>query len=682
MSRRREENGEILDESESRAENIRPVTNRVRRAMGLHSREEAGGRIPKSRRSADKFFWSLLILAVLLSSYDLYRRLSVEWKHRIVGMAVEYRDLVLLSRQSGETPEGIFNRMRAMGAEGIAISDLTGKDLSAGFLPVYYGSLAAFRPILSITVSLPLDRAALLIENSNPMLQRIVDYLRTRNDGVVTLSTGEGTLVVLPAATDELAEAGILPDFAALEFAERMGAVSLFRPMASPGVDSERAADGLKWLKGNFPSILCVLPAGQTMIGYPRLAPIARTLKELGITGGQAEFVRQVGISEFYAGMNPSLLPLHGIVREEIISRRYSRPQMIERMIRAVHERSIRILLLRPYELYSVGKLEPFMEDTAKIRSALESRSYSTGWPETIPMFGATAGAALGVALVFSLCFWSYARRYFVSDTGISSSEFAVVFVCSLVIGLGIWKISPASKLMGGLVTAFLATEATIWALDRYEKPLYGLLAGLLIVLAGGLCIAAFYGTTNAMLRITPFSGVKMTLLLPPVLVLANDLKNRIHPESLKDIVLRPSLWGELMLIGFILAAAAVLTIRSDNVSFVPGWEVRFRDTLERLLWVRPRTKEFLVGYPSLIIYYVVRKRGWLVNYREVFRIGASMAYCSAVNSFCHFHTLLPLTAVRVANGWFMGIAVGIAALVFIDYVGRPIWKVVVAIFD
>ena len=682
MPREKKKSKEIIEKSEHTAEDIRPPVTRARRAEGLHSHESEEVRYKKPTWGTDKIFWGLLILAVLLSGYDLYRRLSVEWKHRTVGIAVEYRDLVLLSRQSGESPEAIFNRMRALGAEGVTVSDLMGKDIAAGFLPVYYGSLATFRPILQMSLTLPLDRAAILIENSEPLLQPILDYLRIRNDGIVTLATGEGTLAVFPQATDELADAGVLPDFAALEFAERMGAASLFRPVASPGVNSERAAESLKWLKEKYPSINCMLPAGQTVVGFPDLSPIVRTLKELDISAGQAEFVRQVGIAEFNAAMNPSLLPLHSLVREEALSRRYSRPQIIERMVRAVHERSIRILLLRPYELYSVERLEPFIEDIGIIRNALASRSYSTGWPETIPMFHATPASAIGVAMVLLLCFWSYSRRYLIPGAEIKSLELAAIVLCSVLIGLGAWKISLVSKLLGGFACAFLATEATIWALDRYDRPFYGLLAGLLIVISGGLCIAAFYGTTNSMLRITPFSGVKMTLLLPPVLILASDLKNRIHPESLLNIVQRPSIWGELMLIGFVFIAAVVLTVRSDNASFVPGWEVQFRDMLERLLWVRPRTKEFIVGYPCLIIYYVIRRRGLLENYREVFRLGASMAFASAVNSFCHFHTLLPLTVVRVANGWLLGILVGIAALVFIDYAGKPIWRAVVVLFD
>jgi hypothetical protein len=399
-------------------------------------------------------------------------------------------------------------------------------------------------------------------------------------------------------------------------------------------------------------------------------------LKELDLPVGQAEFVRQIGISELYAGVKPLLLPLHSLVREELISRRFSREQIIERMVRAAHERSIRVILFRPYDLYSVGKLAPFLEDMRKIKDALVSRSYRIGWPKPIPAFKASIGASLGLALVFLVTLWSYARRYMDDyDTAPSNSELAAVIAGAAVLGLCVWKIPAAAKSLGGVATAILATEATLWALDRYEKPFRGLLAGLVIVLGGGLVIAAFYGTSDAMLRITPFSGVKLTLLLPPALILAHDLKKRIHPESIINIINRPPLWGELILAGLLLSAAVILTIRSDNASYVPGWEIRFRNLLERLLWIRPRTKEFLVGYPCLIICCIAEKRGWLPNYREIFRIGASMAFASAVNSFCHFHTILPLTVARVVSGWCLGIAVGLAALAFVEYAGGPILR-------
>jgi hypothetical protein len=298
------------------------------------------------------------------------------------------------------------------------------------------------------------------------------------------------------------------------------------------------------------------------------------------------------------------------------------------------------------------------------------------GWPEAIPMFSATIGSALGLAGVFVVTLWSCARRFLNSASReVTNVEVFVMFVCLVALGISAWLSTSVSKMFGGLTTAMLATEATLLGLDRYEKPFAGLLAGLLVVVFGGLVIAAFYGTTNAMLRLVPFSGVKLTLLLPPLVILLYDLKRRIHPEPMLAVLNRPPLWGDLVLSGVLLLGAAILTIRSDNVSFVPGWEVRFRDLLERLLWVRPRTKEFLVGYPCLILYFAVKRRGWMVHYREAFRIGASLAYASAVNSFCHFHTLLPITIVRVVNGWWLGILVGFISLVVLVYIVQPLWS-------
>jgi hypothetical protein len=44
--------------------------------------------------------------------------------------------------------------------------------------------------------------------------------------------------------------------------------------------------------------------------------------------------------------------------------------------------------------------------------------------------------------------------------------------------------------------------------------------------------------------------GGQATLLLPPALILFHDLKRREHPESLGEVLGRPSRWGELALIG------------------------------------------------------------------------------------------------------------------------------------
>lgn len=626
---------------------------------------------------ADRFFWAVLLLALLLSVPALVRRAGVEWTHRSVAIVVEYRDVLSLAREAGLEPDAVYRELAERGVVGITAPELTGKDLSGGALPLTYGSLASLGPTYYAGLSVPLDRGTLLIDNKSELFRLVEEYLSLRMPKSAKRTMGNQTLIVLPAPVDELADAGLLPDFAALDFARGVSAQTLYRPYPAVGLDGEAVARGIRWLKERYPFIASIVPAGQIVAGYPNLSPTAEVLKEKGITVAQAEFVRQIGASQLYSAMVPDLLPLHSLVREELISRRMSRGQIVERMVRAVHERSIRLILLRPYELYSVGRYEPFKEDTEAIRDALRSRGYGIGWPQPIPLFRANLFSAWALSAVFLLCVFSYLLRYFGRrDEGVAREACVVFLVGVFLLGFAAWKISSVSRLLGGFSAAFVAAEATIFALDRYRKPLRGLLAGLGIVVAGGLTIAAFYGTTVAMLRLSPFSGVKLTLLLPPLLVLAYDLKRRVHPESLAAIVQRPPLWGELFLLGILMLGALLLTVRSGNVSFVPGWEVRFRDMLERLLWVRPRTKEFLVGYPCLVLYYAFVRRDWAARYREVLRVGASLAFASAANTFCHFHTLLPLTVVRVVNGWWLGIVVGLLALLALDYIGRPLWRI------
>ncbi len=640
------------------------------------NREPLLQRLNRPLLSSHAFFWCAMLLAVILSSGSLYHRLSVEWSHRSLAMLVDYRDVVSLSNQSGEPAESIFEHLWERGVRGITIPEFTGKDLAAGAMPLTFSPLAAVDPSQRATLNLPLNLGTIALDSSDPILPPLMQYLRIRVPGVVKHVPGKRTLIVFPATFEELSEAGILPDFAALDFAERTGSAAVYRPVPAAYVDGERTALSIDWLKKKYHSIVNILPAGNMVVGYPQLAPSVETFHAHGLAVAQAEFVRQIGSSQLYAMMNPEIVPLHSLVREEVISRRLSRDQIVERMVRAVHERSIRLLLMRPYDLYSTEKLSPFLDDLGKIHDALRSRGYTFAWPRTIPRFGASFFAAMATSLLFLTAFGSYVRRYVGSKkSDVSKLEASLFIFLVFVLGLAVWKISFVTKLLGGLTAALVATEATIWALDRYQKPFDGLIAGLLIVLGGGLVIAAFYGTSSAMLRLAPFSGVKMTLLLPPLLVLINDLKQRVHPESMSDILRRPPLWGEMILLGVFALAVLVLTVRSGNSGFVPGWEIKFRDLLERTLWVRPRTKEFLIGYPCLVIYYSLIRGDVAPHYREVFRIGASLAYASAINTFCHFHTLLPLTVVRVVNGWWLGILVGFFVLVAIDYIGGPIWR-------
>ena len=616
--------------------------------------------------------FAAMFAALLAALFGLSNRYWAERGNKTVALVTDYKDIVSLSQQSKETPLNVWHRLAPKGVVGITVPEYTGNDVAA-FAPmsVRYGSASS----LGVDVGGAYKNSAiLLVDASSQYADAIAEYLVAKMPSASVLRQKNDVVIALPGTIEEFAAQSLLPDFQGLDFCKKNNIIALFRPgpcTASSGKDSASALDII--FKA-YPCIKNIIPAGMIMSGYPDLKPEAEVLKKYKISLANVEFVKQIGVSQFASLMKPDVLPLHSLTKEEIITKRISQQQIIERYVRAVHERSIRVIIVHPYDLQLGDRLTVFENDLASIHEAVSSRGYDFGWPHTFPDWPSPFFGSVACALVFVFCGWFYLMRLSGDGAGnISSVETGVLIAASVLLSLLTYKIPFAAKLLGGFCGAAAATESALTALESSEKPFTGSVSGLFLLIAGGLSIASFYGTSDAALRLEPFSGVKLTLLLPPLLLLIHDLTRRIHDESLPEIIARPAVWGELALIGVMILALLVMALRSDNVSSVPAFEVAFRDFMERTLVVRPRTKEFLIGYPALVLYWYLVRKELAPHYREAVRIAAVLAFSSAVNTFCHFHTLLTLSVIRVINGWWLGLIVGVACVAGLHFVAMPL---------
>lgn len=121
-----------------------------------------------------------------------------------------------------------------------------------------------------------------------------------------------------------------------------------------------------------------------------------------------------------------------------------------------------------------------------------------------------------------------------------------------------------------------------------------------------------------------------------------------------------PFLIGQVILGVIGLALVAVLILRSGNDPGigVSQTELGFRALLNKLLFVRPRTKEFLLGHPFLVLGLALALRGdrrWLLLGLCLGAIGQA----SLLNTFCHIHTPLFISMARAALGWVLGALFG-----------------------
>ena len=604
--------------------------------------------------------------AVVLSVVGLQPRLSAEKSNRTVAFVIDYRDILSLSYQSGLTPDSVLSRLKTLGVAGVCVDEYTGDEMTAlAPMGMTYGAASMRGAAAQAPQG---ERAVVSVPAGSPYAELLTEYLVRKMPGAVVSRDGSVS-ITLPAAMDEMSSCNFVPDFAALDFCTRNNVNALFRPGPCSPSNGKDTAAAFAWLFSKYPCIKNITASGMTMPGYPDLQPVIDAMKSHDVSFSSVEFVKQIGIAEFAKKAFPSVLSLHSLTKDEIFSKKIDRRQMLERFVRAVHERSVRLVLVHPFDLQMGDKMETFAGDLTSLKSSLESRGYAMGWPATPHLWNAPLSGAVACALVLVFCCWFLCARFKGAENGSpKAAELAALFVLTAAAAAALYKVPLAARLAGGFCGAFFAAEAALTALESYDKPWRGAVGSLFLVLAGGLSIASFYGTAAAAMRITPFSGVKLMLMLPPLLLLAHDLQRRVHPESVPEIISRPALWGELVVIGVMMVGLLVMVLRSDNVSNVPAAEVAFRDFVERLLLVRPRTKEFMIGYPALVLYWYVYKRGWAAHYREVLRLTAVLAYCSAADTFCHFHTMLALSVVRVLNGWWLGLAVGAALAAILHF--------------
>jgi Family of unknown function (DUF5693) len=196
-----------------------------------------------------------------------------------------------------------------------------------------------------------------------------------------------------------------------------------------------------------------------------------------------------------------------------------------------------------------------------------------------------------------------------------------------------------------------------------------------LVTLCGALVVVGLLSTPLTMLEIDRFSGVRLVLVVPALLSLVLYLFTRRWGSAHS-----PASLGEAPVNVLQIAAAAVLLgagylvlARSGNQSDIApsAFELALRAHLTTLLQVRPRFKEFVLGFPALMLVPALvpsdRARwGWL------FALAIGVGLGDVVDTFSHLHTALGVSLLRLVNGAVIGIVVGAIATAVYRRFRRP----------
>jgi hypothetical protein len=416
------------------------------------------------------------------------------------------------------------------------------------------------------------------------------------------------------------------------EWASRIpeGLSLTLRPEPVPFSDWSKKWPGVARPTAGGPPLRNVLFSGAAVMGYPDLSPVKEWLLETDSHLPWVEFGRQRGMSSLKDSFPNRVVRAHTLLEDEMSLA--SRAAVRGRLLRAVRERGVRFLYIRLFPGLSTEANKEFL---VSLTTALQADGWRLGpanarfneWPAPLIPF---------------------------------SQRLRLLFAFGVSVGL--------------------PSLAFMWALRQRSsaRAFIGLTGA---ALGTGLLVSAFLSTPSFALGFSVFRGVKAALLLPLLLALFTLYR----ADELRHIFLEVVTVGRLVLGIAVLGAVAyfILRIGHGTVADASSLELVLRGHLESFLGVRPRFKEFLIGYPLLWLGFSLRERlgretpflpggrgplpqalRFVFHDARPFLLVGFIGPLSLVNTFCHAHTPLWVSLTRTFHGVWMGTVV--AGLLFI----------------
>ncbi|HAM37921.1 MAG TPA: hypothetical protein DCP53_00750 [Elusimicrobia bacterium] len=223
----------------------------------------------------------------------------------------------------------------------------------------------------------------------------------------------------------------------------------------------------------------------------------------------------------------------------------------------------------------------------------------------------------------------------------------------TLIISLFIAIVSPLICLV------FVKTDLRFLRQQKYSfsKIAITFLSIIVVSILSGIAISGLLSTKEFMLGVEQFRGIKLALTLPIIITFI-----LLYKYDLKNLLKEPLLIGQFIFFIIILSVLVFYITRSGNSGIMPSIEENFRSFLEKIFFVRPRLKEFLIGHPFMLLSLYLKNLNKNI-WKPLFIVGL-IGQTSVINTFCHIHSPLYVSLVRTFNGIWIGLILGIILIV------------------
>ncbi|MGN0951146.1 MAG: DUF5693 family protein [Mitsuokella sp.] len=669
-------------------------------------------------------FLVLVIIVGLLAAVAIgFQRHAVERANRQVDLAIDYEGLQELAEREGLPESVVLEKAKAAGISSLAVYETTFKKLNdngkatavAGstILAHYHDGTLSDPLWRQLVASGKIDGREVYVVGHDAQTYREVkeDLIRRLgSDRVTAMQVGNEEVLAVKAHYESFLKMNLGMPTDEMKAVNDAG----FHVLARPSNYADCTPDDVKAVFARLDGfdVSEIVFSGQQSLGAPKaLQTTIDEMKDRHINLGlieavtQLQFYKQDGMQEIAKGLGyDHVARLYSIPKDE--QPKLKIDTAVERWSNTDEERNIRIDLLRIYDKPSpnMSLMETNMNYFKATHDKLIAHGYTIDKAGTFELYNASkylrALVMLGVAAAGVL----YLSLVIPKLNARTRYQYILFVVCGLLAAVPV-LMGNGSKIR---VVAALASAnvfpaiAVIFQLDRvraYKNKARIALPRLIVTAAialfvtgalsyiGAAYLSASLADTQYFLEFNIFRGIKLTFVLPLVLVGIAFLQRfdifdgRMDDtegvkEQLKRILNMPVKIKTLLVLLVVLAAGIVFVARSGHTSGMPvsQTELRFRAFLEQAFYARPRTKELLIGHPAFMLAAMAVLRKWPTMVFFALVLIATIGQGSMVETFAHMRTPIYMSFMRGIGGIVLGAGVGAVAMILVE-----IWQAVMA---
>ncbi len=623
--------------------------------------------------------WVLWVIGVVSAIFAAWLRWQVERQYRTVALVVDGNEVRTLQALTGRTMTEVLSELKKFGATGVAVSaKLLADWVQEGKVQVKGETLIASNPETLFRIRSSIGR------------QFGVQLPEPKQESI-------GWSLTLPSPNLLIAPIFVGLDRELAEVANKIGLAVVAR-LPNPAGLTE---NGLQFWLDEVRSVnaFVIMFEGEEVFGYRTMLPtVAEAFKQTDCQVGILELVSQKGDKALAAMLPEKVVRVHSISARELVN--FSQPELVDRFVRAVRERNIRLCYIRiPFHLKG-DPLTVAQEYLSTLNQELEQKGFANGVPSPMP------SPALPIWLWCLICLGAVTTgiAFICLFAPLSALQQWGLAIIGVLIGLALRLLQPiwAAKLVA-LGVAVVAPVLAIWfgmnqtlrSGSRWKRATMGIATCLAMTIACGLIEAAAMFDHRFWLKISEFSGVKVSQLLPFLITIAIVFtqwmdtaeleireRYRIAQSNFQSLLETPVKWGQAIGLLVLLAAVAYWLVRTGNEPGlgVPMWELKLRAAIEDILGVRPRFKEFLIGHPMLVLsFFFLTGTHLEAKIGQWLTVPAVIGLASMMNTFSHAHTPIAQSLLRTFHGIWLGVLIGVLLVLILKWFSaardRRLWS-------